>query len=67
MIPYSQFAELLNKKLRVDMNNYADDLANGVCKNFEEYQHLCGVIKGLSFAERHINDLIKHLETNADE
>jgi hypothetical protein len=67
MLPYTQFADTLNKKLRVDMNNYADDLANGICKSFEEYQHLCGVIKGLALAERHINDLIQHLETNADE
>ena len=63
MIP----VDALKSRLRNDMNNYADALANGACKSFEEYQHLCGVIKGLSFAERHINDLIKHLETNADE
>tara|TARA_R110000822_G_scaffold142154_1_gene280161 strand:+ start:1870 stop:2070 length:201 start_codon:yes stop_codon:yes gene_type:complete len=64
---YVRFAEELKKTLRNDMNNYTDDLANGVCKTFDEYQHLCGVIKGLAFAERHILDLVKHLETDANE
>lgn len=64
---YTRFAEELNKIIRADMNNYTDDMANGVCKTFDEYQHLCGVIKGLAYAERHIIDLLKHLETNADE
>jgi hypothetical protein len=64
---YTRFAEELNNLLRKDMNNYADDLANGVCKSYEEYQHVCGVIKGLSYAEQHLQSLVKHLETNADE
>jgi hypothetical protein len=64
---YTRFAEELNKAFRADMNNYTDDLATGVCKNFEEYQHLCGVIKGLAFAERHLLDLVKNLEQNDNE
>jgi len=64
---YTQYAEALNKRLREDMNNYTDDLATGVCKTFDEYQHLCGVIKGLAYAERHLLDLAKHLENDADE
>ncbi len=64
---YTKFAEELNNLLRRDMNNYADDLANGACKSYEEYQHVCGVIKGLSYAEQPLQSLVKHLETNADE
>ena len=45
-----QFARVLRDKLRHDMNNYADDLAGGVCRNFEEYQKLCGLISGLAIA-----------------
>ncbi len=44
------FARVLREKLRTDMNNYADDLAGGSCRSFEEYQKLCGVISGLALA-----------------
>ena len=41
------------------MNNYADDLANGVCKSFDDYQKLCGVIRGLAIAEEHLMTLLE--------
>jgi hypothetical protein len=46
------------------MNNYADDLAGGVCRNFEDYQKLCGVIQGLATAERYILDLAEKVENS---
>jgi hypothetical protein len=57
-----QFAEALRKEVRKDMNNYTDDLANGVCKSFDEYQKLCGVIRGLAIAETHLLALLKKVE-----
>jgi hypothetical protein len=60
------FARVLREQIRTDMNNYADDLAGGACRNFEEYQKLCGVIQGLAMAERYILDLAKKAE-DADE
>jgi hypothetical protein len=56
------FARVLNEKIRTDMNNYADDLATGSCRSFDEYQKLCGVIHGLALAERHLKDLMDHVE-----
>ena len=56
------FARVLREKLRTDMNNYADDLAGGICRSFDEYQKLCGVIQGLAVAERHLLDLAKKVE-----
>jgi hypothetical protein len=56
----------LREKLRTDMNNYADDLAGGACRSFDEYQKLCGVIQGLATAERHLLDLVEKVEA-ADE
>jgi hypothetical protein len=50
----TDFASVLRANIRKDMNNYADDLANGVCKTFDEYQKLCGVIRGLAIAEEHL-------------
>jgi len=56
------FARVLREKLRTDMNNYADDMAGGACRSFEEYQKLCGLISGLAIAERHLLDLLKESE-----
>jgi hypothetical protein len=58
----NQFAEVLRKEIRKDMNNYTDDLANGVCRSFDEYQKLCGVIQGLALAESHLIALQKKVE-----
>jgi hypothetical protein len=58
----SDFARVLRDKLRTDMNNYADDLAGGACRSFDEYQKLCGVIQGLATAERHLLDLVEKVE-----
>jgi len=60
------FARVLREQIRTDMNNYADDLAGGACRTFDEYQKLCGVIQGLALAERHLLDLAKKVE-EADE
>jgi hypothetical protein len=59
--------QALRDKLRADMNNYTDDLANGQCSSFEQYKELCGVIRGLAFAERHLIDLAENIEKENDE
>ena len=56
------FAHVLRDKIRTDMNNYADDLAGGACRSFEEYQKLCGIISGLALAERYLLDLQQKVE-----
>ena len=58
----SDFARVLREKLRTDMNNYTDDMAGGVCRSFDEYQKLCGLIQGLAVAERHLLDLVEKVE-----
>jgi hypothetical protein len=58
----SDFARVLREKIRIDMNNYADDLAGGACRSFDDYQKLCGVIQGLATAERHLLDLVEKVE-----
>ena len=57
-----EFARVLREQIRNDMNNYADDLAGGMCRSFDEYQKLCGVIQGLALAERHLLDLAEKVE-----
>jgi hypothetical protein len=61
------FVEALRKNIREDMNNYTDDLANGQCASFEVYRELCGVIRGLALAERHLLDLAQLMEEKNDE
>ncbi len=56
------FARVLRDKLRTDMNNYADDMAGGSCRSFDEYQKLCGLIQGLATAERYLIDLVEKVE-----
>ncbi len=53
------FARVLREKIRQDMNNYADDVATGSCRTFDEYQKLCGVIQGLATAESHLLSLLE--------
>ena len=57
-----EFARVLREQIRTDMNNYADDLAGGMCRNFDEYQKLCGVSQGLATAERYLIDLAEKVE-----
>lgn len=57
-----KFASVVREQIRRDMNNYCDDLANGVCKSFDEYQKLCGVIRGLALAEEHLLALLEKVE-----
>ena len=58
----TQFANALREQLRKDMNNFADDLAGGVCRSFDEYQKLCGVIQGLARAESYLLALLEKVE-----
>ena len=57
-----EFARVLREKIRTDMNNYADDIAGGACRSFDEYQKLCGIISGLALAERYLLDLQQKVE-----
>ena len=56
------FARVLREQIRTDLNNYADDLALGVCQDYAQYQKLCGIIQGLGLAERYIIDLAEKVE-----
>jgi len=61
------FARVLREQIRTDLNNYADDLAGGVCQDFAQYQKLCGIIQGLAQAERYLIDLAQKVEKANDD
>jgi hypothetical protein len=56
------FNEELRKRIRTDLNDLADYLAAGGCKDFSEYKRVTGKIEGLAVAERHLLDLIEAAE-----
>ena len=62
-----QFIDALRKKIREDMNNYTDDMADGVCADYATYKELCGVIRGLAYAERHLLDLAQLIKEGHDD
>jgi hypothetical protein len=58
-------AYLLNEidKLRGDQTVF---LNGGGAKDFAEYRHVCGVIRGLTHADQLVKDLAKKLEYSDD-
>lgn len=54
--------ETLRKQIRLQMNDIADNLIGGNCKDFADYTHQVGQIKGLAGAERELIDLAEKIE-----
>jgi hypothetical protein len=52
----------LLSEFQKEIDSNANALHGGAAKSFEEYKYLCGVIRGLSLAQSHINDLMRKLE-----
>lgn len=49
-------SEHMKIKLRTLMNDHADHMSTGACKDFSEYQKMAGIIEGLALAERELLD-----------
>lgn len=56
------FNEELRKRIRQDMNDIADHVATGGCKDFADYKERVGEITGLAKAERYLLDLVEAAE-----
>ena len=52
-------SEHMKLKLRGMMNEHADHMSTGNCKDFEEYRYFTGIIAGLALVERDILDLLE--------
>ena len=50
-------------KLRGDQANF---LNGGGAKDFAEYRHVCGIIRGLTYAESFVKDLVQKMEKMDD-
>jgi len=59
--------DALEKMMNLNEVDMTDALKNGRCKDFGEYQRICGVLHGLNLVKMHIQDLRRRLEANEDE
>jgi hypothetical protein len=62
-----KYLEYLKKQFTERQESLADALAEGAAKSYEEYKQLVGEIRGLSFAQLCVNDLVRKLENDDDE
>ena len=40
------------------MNQHADHISTGACKDYSDYQKVAGIIEGLALAERELLDWV---------
>ena len=55
-IKEQSLSQFLKVRLREVMNEHADHISTGGCKDFPEYKRMTGVIEGLALAEREVLD-----------
>ena len=56
-------SEFMKKRLRECMNQHADHVSTGACKDYSDYQKMAGIIEGLALAERELLDWVeKHIQ-----
>jgi len=41
------------------MNDHADHISTGACKDYSEYQKMVGIIEGLALTEREVLDWVE--------
>jgi len=55
------FVDHLRKRIKEEEARVADVLVTNGAASFEEYRHLTGIVHGLAYVEREINDLMDAL------
>jgi hypothetical protein len=54
----------VQKEIARTRQEQVEFLAAGSAKTYDEYQKICGVIRGLNLADSTINDLVQRMETS---
>jgi hypothetical protein len=62
-----RYLEYLNKQLTEREKQLTQALADGAAKSYDAYVQLVGEIRGLSFAQLCVNDLVRKLENDDNE
>lgn len=58
--------ELLLKRNDEERKALIEVIVSGGVGDFENYKHICGVIRGLDLADEHIRDLAKRMKDDDD-
>lgn len=56
--------DYLLSQIKEEMDAVKESLAAGSAKDFAEYQHLCGKIRGLLIVQSKINDLKERMDSD---
>jgi len=59
--------DVLNEKITEHKRSAMEFLADGGCKDFPHYRNMCGLIQGLSLAQREVNDLMRNFMEDEDD
>jgi len=59
--------EVLFGKIDEEIESVSGAIAKGSAKTYDEYQKLCGVIKGLNTAKAHVEDLRRTTEEDYED
>jgi hypothetical protein len=54
--------DVLMGQIDNELKVIAEDLAAGNAKNYEEYKHSCGVVRGLLIARNKVTELSERIE-----
>ena len=55
----ASLSEFMKNRLRNIMNQHADHISTGACKDYSDYQKMAGIIEGLALAERELLDWVQ--------
>ena len=56
----------VQKEIEKERNSQIAFLAGSRAESFDEYQKVCGVIRGLTLSDQIINDLVQRMEKSDD-
>jgi hypothetical protein len=59
--------EVLTKKFEEKKQMLISAMAQGAAKDFAEYQHVCGRVRGLTEAQVELNDLLQTMKENDED
>ena len=60
------WSDVFRNQIREKIDEHVDHVANGSLRDFSEYQKQCGIIEGLSMAERDFVELVSRIESSDD-
>ena len=58
-IKEQSLSEFLIRRVREMMNDHADHISTGACKDYSDYQKMVGIIEGLALTEREVLDWVE--------